>query len=254
MVTGAGWMLECVIPGTLLGVVTGAGWMRDGVGLESLIGRKRIIGWLSCWNLWIPKFQIRAISRRMSDNLPASFQRYSSGQAVMDAIEFAITEFSSADEDRKVEIVADFQDLLSDARVCDCLATIISDANEYDLARIKALKILEFLPANLDVDRTRLSRAILAALSDVDDVLVQQWAARATIAFFESPSVIENLCRIVGDPDVDLDVRCNCLDTLERCGSEQVVEALESTTQDSLFGRFASQSLKTILGNDKSAT
>jgi HEAT repeat protein len=97
---------------------------------------------------------------------------------------------------------------LDDPRVTRFLIDVAGDPDEYDLARIEALKVLEL--AEVDPgDREAVVRMLGRVLDQDEDDDVRSYAARALAGFTEVPGVLDVAASRVLDPDEDEDVRRN---------------------------------------------
>jgi len=116
----------------------------------------------------------------------------------------------------KIQIVQELEAQL-DPQGIAFLAAIIATENEYDLARIEALKAVQIAGFDGDLDRSVVAEAIIEAVAD-PDLLVQQWACIAASSFVDLPGVHAKIASTLRDASADLDVRHNCLFALERLG------------------------------------
>lgn len=137
----------------------------------------------------------------------------------------------------KCEIVQGLEDHLNRPKVLTFYLDLIADPNEYDMARLGALKILQLWVPPSDRVRNRVGRRLAEVLPREPDVLVQQWAAIAAENFVAVPEVFSALSVLLADCEEDLDVRHNCLAAVARRGRcEQVRRVLEPLTDDPQLG------------------
>ena len=161
----------------------------------------------------------------------------------MDAIQEHIATFRRLTPDElgecygKCAIVEGMEDNLADERVLSFFLEIVADIDEYDLARIAALKILQLWSAPSDDIHLRVGRELAHVIVSEQDVLVQQWAAIAAENFVDVPDVFAAVVSALGDRHADLDVRHNCLSAVENLrGSEQAKNALRQVVADTEMG------------------
>jgi hypothetical protein len=145
----------------------------------------------------------------------------------------------------KCEIVQGLEEQLSQPEALSFYLDLIADPDEYDMARLEALKILQLWEPPSDRVRTRVGRRLAKVLPEESDVLVQQWAAIAAENFVSVPEVFAAVSALLADRETDLDVRHNCLAAVQRFGrSEQVRSVLEPLTTDPKLGVRAERILK----------
>jgi HEAT repeats len=119
----------------------------------------------------------------------------------------------------KIEILRQLE-ASSDREVTIFLAEVAVRSDEYDLARIEALKILESRGIALDAERIEVTRALQRILADEEDDEVRSYAARTMANFVSAPGARRLLGRYVLDHDEDEDVRHNAFFALERGGPD----------------------------------
>jgi len=161
----------------------------------------------------------------------------------MDAIEGKIAEFGRVTPDRRGEcygksrIVEALEEHLPDDRVLSFFLTVVADRNEYDLARVDVLKILELWDPPSDEIRNQVGQLLARVLPQEKDILVQQWMGIAAGNFVGVPEVFDAVAGLLADPDVDLSVRHNCLWAIECLpDSEKAGEALRPLANDNEMG------------------
>ena len=161
----------------------------------------------------------------------------------MDAVQKRIDAFSRLvldDEGEchgKTTIVEELEDHLDDERVLSFYLKVIADSSEFDLARLAALKIFQLWEAPSEKAHTTVGRHLAKVLPIEEDVLVQQWMAIAAENFANVPEVFDAAAKLVADPEIDLDVRHNCLSAIERPrGTEQAKGVLRSLVGDEQLG------------------
>lgn len=135
----------------------------------------------------------------------------------------------------KIEILRELEDL-AEAEVTRFLVSIAGDPNEYDLARIEAMKILELRRFGPDDDREPVARGIQRVLADDEDDQVRAYAARALANFAAVPGVLAAVGARVLDEDEDADVRHNAFFALERsCPTEEAIDLVTKCLADEQF-------------------
>lgn len=169
----------------------------------------------------------------------------------MDAIERHILAYRSAPFDSngeawgKTEALKALEDLLPDDRVLNFFLDLIADPDEYDMARVEALKVLQLWGPPSEQSRGRVGRRLSEVFLAEPDVLVQQWMAIAAENFIGLPEVFEVASMLLADPEADLDVRHNCLAAVQRLGrSDRVVGVLKPLTSDPQLGVHVRRILK----------
>jgi hypothetical protein len=162
---------------------------------------------------------------------------------MMDEIEERIVEFGRAAPDQrgecygKTRIVQELEEHLADDRVLSFFLAAVADRNEYDLARVDILKILELWDPPTDELRSQVGQLLARLLPQEEDVLVQQWMGIAAGNFVGVPERFDAVAGLLADHDVDLAVRHNCLSAIERLrGSEKARETLRRLANDDEMG------------------
>jgi hypothetical protein len=153
----------------------------------------------------------------------------------LDAVDGLIAEYRAAVLDehgechRKSEIIAALEGHLADERTLAFFLEVIGDLNEYDLARIDALKILELWQASDTEASNRVGLVVANVLVSEEDVLVQQWAAIAAGSLMTVPEVFAAVSGLLADQAADLDVRHNCLAAVQQMGNtDECIRLLRS--------------------------
>lgn len=119
----------------------------------------------------------------------------------------------------KIEILRQLEES-TDREVTVFLAEVAARADEYDLARIEALKILESRGITSDSDRADVMRKLQRLLADDEDDEVRSYAARTMANFVKTPGARRMLGKYLLDHDEDADVRHNAFFALERGGAD----------------------------------
>ncbi|MEU3219038.1 hypothetical protein [Streptomyces sp. NPDC006971] len=154
-----------------------------------------------------------------------------------------------ADDDRRRAIVAELGTDDTAVQAAPFLASVVADPHEYDLARVEAATILRLWPPSDPVTARTVARALLAALDDLDEDLVRQYAVHALGSYADDPAVHKTLAAAVldsgtGDDGEDVLVRYNALAALEEAGpSDARADVLRALAQDPELGRSAARVL-----------
>jgi HEAT repeat protein len=135
----------------------------------------------------------------------------------------------------KIEILHELEQL-DEPEVTRFLASIVGDANEYDLARIEALKNLEMRRLGRDESREFVARVIQRVLAKDEDDQVRIYAARSLANFTDVPGVLAVAGALVLDDDEDDDVRHNAFFALERSSpTEEAIDLITKCLTDPEF-------------------
>ncbi|MFE1408222.1 hypothetical protein ACFW5D_32305 [Streptomyces sp. NPDC058770] len=161
-----------------------------------------------------------------------------------------------ADDDRRRAIVAELGTDDTAVQAAPFLASVVADPHEYDLARVEAATILRLWPPSDPLTARTVARALLAALGDLDEDLVRQYAVHALGSYADDPAVHKTLAAAVldsgtgddgedeGDDGEDVLVRYNALAALEEAGpSDARADVLRALAQDPELGRSAARVL-----------
>lgn len=167
----------------------------------------------------------------------------------MDRTESLIDEFRTqpAESDRRRELVAGIAGILADRpdhpAALPFLASVASDTEEYDLARVEATTALRLSPPTDGAQRQRATRALLAVMRGPDDDLVRQYAAMALGPYADDPEVHDAMAAaVLGDEDQL--VRDNALAALSHAGpSDGRAEVLYRLADDRTLSREAARIL-----------
>lgn len=142
----------------------------------------------------------------------------------MDMVSQKISEYRMLKDDErgechgKAEIIEQLEESFNDPRVVDFFLSILSDGNDYDLARIAICKFLELDPPTTPRIRNRISQVLATALKSERDILVRQWLGLALSGYSDLPNAFEAARSCASDAHQDLDVRYNCLAALRILG------------------------------------
>jgi len=156
-----------------------------------------------------------------------------------DPVEELITRYRSAiftgqESTAKIDNVLELA-RLRDLRVVRFFIEIAGNSNEYDLARIEALKALELrkVEPNEKDDVVRMIGRVLQQDNDDD---VRSYAARALAGYIEVSGALDIAAERVLDPDEDDDVRHNAFFAIERSKPTlQAIAAMERCSNEAKF-------------------
>lgn len=130
----------------------------------------------------------------------------------MDHIDVLLESFRSGHAD-KFEVVTSLADVM-DARVDSFFLQRVLDSSEEDLVRIEILKAMA-LRESEPTDQIVAGSAVMKILSQEDDVLVRQHAAKAMRHFIASDGAVDLLEKVALDDREDEDVRHNAAASIE---------------------------------------
>lgn len=153
----------------------------------------------------------------------------------MDEIEQLIVRFRSEDTGRlpdpdksiKPNIIESLEDHAADPRALDFLLHVAADRQEFDLARIVALKVLELREAQDDEERTRIALVLRDVLVDDPDDDVRQYAAMAAAYYMSDDRLAAAVVATAFDDGEDQNLRWNAFAAIKQLGStSQGIELL----------------------------
>jgi hypothetical protein len=158
------------------------------------------------------------------------------GEPRVDAVEKLIAAYHTAPFDTrgeawgKVAALEALEDHLTDPRVLPFFLQLIGNPDEYDMARVHLLKLLELDP--LPEAAGQIGETIVATLAREKDMLVRSWLSRAAGGFSHVPVVLNSALAGVQNVEEDDAVRSNFLAVLTGRGVEPaVVEVLRKLAQ-----------------------
>ena len=162
-----------------------------------------------------------------------------------DQIEGLISKFHSIPGDaeaepwEKVKIIRTLEGA-RDPRVLSFFLRVLSDGDEFDLARIEILKILRLRECSGDAERVEIGEAIAGVLVGEEDVLVKQYAAMALEWNYAGvESVLEAVTRTLLNEEEDTGVRANALSVVESAGpTPETVGLLKGLMNDRDIGKY----------------
>ena len=144
----------------------------------------------------------------------------------MDEIERLIARFRSedtarlADPDKSIKpnIIQALEDHAADPRALDFLLHVAADRQEFDLARIEALKVLELHEARNDEERSRIAVVLTEVLVDDPDDDVRQYAAMAAAYYMSDDRLAAAIVRTAFDMGEDINLRWNAFAAIKQLG------------------------------------
>jgi hypothetical protein len=161
----------------------------------------------------------------------------------VDEVERHITAYRAAPFDAKGEAwgktaaLEALEAFLPDGRVVDFFLGIVADPTEYDMARLRLVKLFEINPA--PAERQRIGECVAAALPGERDWTVRCWLGRAVAAYSDIPAARAVAIGRALDPAEDEDVRHNCLAGLRPSDPEAVPALRRIAAEDSSPGAAA---------------
>jgi hypothetical protein len=157
-----------------------------------------------------------------------------------------IDDYRSSSDDRKAELLdeIEFEDIPEKWAL---LRSVISDKNDYDLARITALKILE-IAAVPEEDMPSFCALVIAVIQTDKDEDVRNYAVMAAKNFVnDSDELRELIIALLLDAQEDIDVRHNALGAVRALfdvSRRRVV--LEKLSTDEQMGKHALRELASL--------
>jgi hypothetical protein len=154
-----------------------------------------------------------------------------------------IDDYKNLDDDGKCQLLQDieFEDIPEKWQL---IRSVVTDPNEYDLARVQALKILEI--ANVLAEEQESFGALLATVIATDqDYDVRNYAVMASKNFINDNNILKELIvAVVADPNEDIDIRHNALSAVMALWDLPRRRAvLESLLADEELGKHAARLL-----------
>jgi hypothetical protein len=165
-----------------------------------------------------------------------------------DEIERLIARFSSEDtgslpdpdKSIKPNIIEALEDHAADPRALDFLLHVAADRQEFDLARIEALKVRELREARNDEERSRIALVLREVLVDDPDDDVRQYAAMAAASYMSEGRLAEAVVARAFDEGEDINLRWNTFAAIKQLGpTPQGIEVLRRASETPEFGTSA---------------
>jgi hypothetical protein len=137
----------------------------------------------------------------------------------------------------KIDLLMELEDR-EEMEVTDFLLDVL-DREQYDLARIEALKILEVRTVSQH-ERARVGQAIMRVMLTDSDEDTRTYATRAMSPYMQSPGAFEAMNTVVTSPTYGLNQRHSAVASLERSGySSQASAILGRAVSDPELSRSA---------------
>ncbi len=149
----------------------------------------------------------------------------------------------NGENDDRIDILSDLENHLPSSRILRFLAGVISDREDFDMARIEAMRIASLAEIEKPGDRVQLADALESALADPHE-LIQRWAGNYAVSFIDVETVFDACAQMLLDRGADLDARHNCLFAIQTIGpTEQVTGILQDLVTDEPFELHAKELL-----------
>lgn len=151
--------------------------------------------------------------------------------------------YKSQDDDEKVELINslnfdDYDDKW------DLILEVVQDKNEYDLARIEALKVIEI--ANIpEIVVEKLCDVVINLLKSENDYDVKNYAFIASKNLINNSIEIKNyISEIILSKEEDIDIKHNAYSTILKIINKiDKTEILNSLLDDKVFSKYAEKDL-----------
>jgi hypothetical protein len=162
----------------------------------------------------------------------------------MDEIERLIARFGSedtgsmADPDKSIKpgVIESLEGDAADPRALDFLLHVAADRNEFDLARIEALKVLEMREARNDEERRRIALVLRDVLVGDPDDDVRQYAAMAAAYYMSEGDLAEAVVGRAFDEGEDVNLRWNAFAAIKQLGpTPQGIKLLREASETREF-------------------
>jgi GST-like protein len=154
-----------------------------------------------------------------------------------------IEDFAGSGDDAKQQLLQDieFEEV---PEKWELIRSVIANKDEYDLARIQALKILE-LAALPEEELHSFGELLVSVITTDDDSDVRNYAMLASTNFVNANDQLKELViRIVSSPSEDIDIRHNALSAVMAFFDlPRRKSVLESLLADKALGKHAARSL-----------
>jgi hypothetical protein len=154
-----------------------------------------------------------------------------------------IDDYKNSDDSRKFEIMQEIE-FEEFPEKWELLKLVIENKEDYDLARLEALKILEI--ANVpQPDLSSFCDLLVTVIKTDEDYDVKNYAVIASKNFInDSEELREVIIKLVVDPKEDIDIRHNAYDAvLSFFDVPRKKSVLEKLAADDEMGKFAKKDL-----------
>lgn len=125
----------------------------------------------------------------------------------------------------------------------ELLDHIIQDEEDYDLARIEALKILEIaeIPGHI---KDKIMKTLIGVIENTEDYDVKNYATSAIVNFVEYSQIRAAAENLVLNIDEDIDIRYNAFDVIKKISDiDERNEILKKLLNDTDFQKSAQRVL-----------
>jgi hypothetical protein len=162
----------------------------------------------------------------------------------MDEITRLIAWFSSEDtgnlddSDKSIKpgVIRLIEDHAADPRVLDFLLRVASDRDEFDLARIEALKVLELREHRGDEEGHRVAPVLRKMLEGDPDDGVRQYAAMAAATCMSQDDLVDAIATTAFDEDEDINLRWNAFAAIKQLGpTPRGIDLLRAASESPTF-------------------
>lgn len=141
----------------------------------------------------------------------------------------------NVDFSRKVRIIMELEGV-DDDRVLPFFLETVMNEDEYDLARIEILKILEIRESNDKDEHQKIGHIVKNILMNDPDDDVRNYAAMTVSNFMDVEGVIEQIVKIIFNVEEDINLRWNAFTAVEKMGpTQQSLEILQKCLSEDEF-------------------
>ena len=131
-----------------------------------------------------------------------------------------------------------------DQRVLPFLLEVLSDTQEYDLARIEALKFFELKEEEDEDIGRQVGQAIKHILAHDPDDEVRNYAAMAASSYVGVNGIVGELEKVIFNPEEDVNIRWSAFAAIEEMGpTNQSKRIMVKALQDEEFKEYTARVL-----------
>lgn len=128
----------------------------------------------------------------------------------------------------------------------DLYNTILLDEEDFDLARIEVLKILELYDIPISY-KDSIASSLYTVLTTSSDEEVIEYAVMTTVNFMSYSFIVDYVKEVVVDKTQDINTRYSAFDSLVRSlEAKEKLEILEKLLSDEILGMSAERVLKEL--------
>lgn len=140
------------------------------------------------------------------------------------------------ENDEKIELLLDLEEFANDEQVGKLLFEILDTSDEFDLARIEAIKIVGVSVDDSSPLAEKLRRRVWEIFGDRDeDTMVRQHASQNLCEGHGGEGELELIERVLFDESDNIDVRHGAFSFVERAKNDAFVEQLASKLRGHAF-------------------